>query len=91
LRTVSDLKIDLELPLWLWPARHMIEERLCRLKREKDDEDMEMIERRAKIFGRGNIKSYLADHQFMLYKDEFVKHFGRDTATADASPVRTSP
>ena len=29
---------------------------------------------------RGNIKSYLQDHQFMLHKDDFVKHFGGEAA-----------
>jgi len=64
----------------------MIERKMCALKREKDAEDMEMIERRAKLFGRGNIKSYLADHQFMLHKDDFVEHFGRDAVRSEGSP-----
>lgn len=82
-RTVSDLTITLDMPIWLYPARKIIEGQICRLKKEKDDQDMVMIERRAKIFGRGNVKSYLADHQFMLHKDDFVKHFGGGEAAAD--------
>ncbi len=84
-RTVSDLTVDIEMPAVLWPMRHIIEKKLCDLKREKDQEDIDMILRRAKIFGRGNIRGYLADHQFMLHKEEFVKHFGTEaveTATA---------
>lgn len=80
--TVSHLDVELDLPFFLWPLRRVIERKMCALKREKDDEDIAMIERRAKIFGRGNIKSYLADHQFMLHKDDFVEHFGG----ADAEP-----
>jgi len=83
-RTKSELTVELDMPIWLYPARHLIEKKLCQLKREKDDEDMEMIKRREKIFGRGNIKSYLADHQFMLYKDQFVKHFG---PAAEGKPI----
>jgi hypothetical protein len=45
-----------------------------------------MIERRAQLFGRGNIKSYLADHQFMLHKDDFVEHFGSESAASLGSP-----
>ena len=89
-RTVSDLRVDLDLPIFLWPVRKLIESKLCALKREKDDEDMEMIARRAEIYGRGNIKSYLADHQFMLYKDEFVRHFGKADVSRTASVTATS-
>jgi hypothetical protein len=84
--TVSHLDVELDLPFFLWPFRHMIERKMCALKREKDQEDMEMVERRAKVFGRGNIKAYLADHQFMLHKDEFVKHFGNESAASLGSP-----
>jgi hypothetical protein len=79
-RTVSDLTVTLDMPFWLYPARSILEERICTLKKEKDQEDVEMILRRAAIFGRGNIKSYLPDHQFMLHKDDFVKHFGGEAA-----------
>ncbi len=84
-RTVSELTVTLDMPFWLYPARELIQERMCTLKKEKDEEDMDMIRRRAKIFGRGNIKSYLSDHQFMLHKDDFVKHFGGASAAPDQS------
>jgi hypothetical protein len=74
--TVSHLEVQLQLPFWLWPFRHLLERKLSGLKREKDQEDMEMLQRRARIFGRGNIRSYLADHQFMFHKDDFVACFG---------------
>jgi hypothetical protein len=75
-RTVSHLDVEIDMPIWLWPIRHVIEQKLTALKKEKDQEDMEMVERRAKLFGRGNIRGYLADHQFMLHKEDFVEHFG---------------
>jgi hypothetical protein len=75
-RTVSDLTVELDMPLALWPFRKLIEKKLCALKWEKDKEDIEMVERRAKIFGRGNVRSYWADHQFMLHKEAFMEHFG---------------
>ena len=84
--TVSHLEVELDLPFWLWPLRHVIERKMAALKREKDAEDMAMIERRADLFGRGNIKSYLADHQFMLHKDDFVEHFGNESAASLGSP-----
>jgi len=84
-RTVSDLTVTLDMPFWLYPARGILEERLSTLKKEKDQEDVEMLLRRDKIFGRGNIKGYLQDHQFMLHKDDFVKHFGGETSDAGAA------
>lgn len=84
-KTVSHLKVELDLPFWLWPMRHIVERKLCQLKKEKDAEDMDMIRRREKIFGRGNIKSYLLDHQFMLHKDDFVAHFGPQAGRSEAA------
>jgi hypothetical protein len=75
-KTISHLDVEIDMPFWLWPARHLLEQTLSGLKRDKDQEDIAMIQRRAKLFGRGNIKSYLADHQFLFHKDAFVEHFG---------------
>ena len=41
-----------------------------------------MIARRAELFGRGNIKSYLAPGQFMLHKDDFVECFGGEARSS---------
>ena len=68
--------VETKLPFWLYPLRCLIQKRIEKLKIEKDAEDMEMIYRREKLFGRGNNSVYLADHQFMLYKDDYVKHYG---------------
>jgi hypothetical protein len=89
-KTVSHLEVEMDLPFWLWPLRRVLERKLCGLKREKDQEDVDMIERRAKIFGRGNIKSYLADYQFMFHKEDFVASFGK-SAEADTESVSTDP
>ena len=83
--TVSHLEVQLDLPFFLWPLRRVIERKLCALKREKDAEDMAMIQRRAEIYGRGNIKTYLSPHQFMLHKEQFVEHFGERAVEQPAS------
>lgn len=75
-RTVSHLDFEIDMPFWLWPFRKFIRSRLERLKIEKDEQDLAMIRRRERLFGRGNIKAYLASHQFMLCKEHFVEHFG---------------
>jgi hypothetical protein len=81
-KTVSHLDITVEMSLLLWPLRKLIERMLTRLKIEKDAEDIEMIARRQQIYGRGNLKTYMLDHQFMLHKDSFVAHFGADARLA---------
>ena len=77
-KTVSHLDVTIDMPFWLWPLRNLVRRRIEQLKIEKDAEDIEMIDRRAAIFGRGNIKAYLPKHQFLFHKDHFVKHFGGD-------------
>jgi len=73
--TVSHLKVDLEIPFYLWPIRRLLENSIKRLKIEKDMEDIEMIERQQKIFGKGNLKRYTRKDVFMLHKDAFIKSF----------------
>ncbi len=75
-RTLSTLNVEVDLPFFLWPLRKRMRQRIERLKIEKDDEDIVMIKRREKIYGRGNLAGYLHDGQFLLYKDAFVEHFG---------------
>ena len=79
-RTVSHLRVELELPWFLWPIRKIIERRLRELKIEKDQEDVDMIARQQKIYGRGNIRGYLRKDMFMLHKEAFVRAFARDLA-----------
>jgi hypothetical protein len=87
-KTVSHLDVEVDMPFFLWPFRRYIERKLTTLKIEKDREDIEMIERRARLFGRGNIASYLAEHQFMLHKDAFIEHYGqKEVALSRADPT----
>jgi len=72
---VSDLKITLTMPWILFPLRHLLEKKLKQLKLEKDLEDLEMIVRRQRLFGRNNLKPYFAKHQFLLHKEAFCSHF----------------
>jgi len=74
--TYSEIRMTIDMPFFIYPFRKFIQKKLEKLKWEKDQEDLDMVHRRAEIFGRGNIKAYLPDHQFMLHKDTFVKHFG---------------
>ena len=60
--TISILDVEIKLPFWLYPLRYLIQKGIKKLKIEKDAEDMEMIYRREKLFGRGNNSVYLADH-----------------------------
>ena len=63
----ENLYVEIKLPFWLYPLRYLIQKGIEKLKVA---EDMEMIYRREKLFGRGNNSVYLADHQFILYKDD---------------------
>jgi hypothetical protein len=83
-KTVSHLEVEIDMPFFLWPLRHWLERKLSTLKIKKDREDVEMVTRRQKIFGRGNLSSYLAEHQFMLHKDAFVEHFGQKKQAVEA-------
>ena len=51
--------VETKLPFWLYPLRYLIQKGIEKLKVA---EDMEMIYRREKLFGRGNNSVYLADH-----------------------------
>jgi hypothetical protein len=77
--TVSTLDVELDLPFFLWPLKKWIRKTIERLKIQKDQEDIEMIRRRGQLFGRRNNAAYLVEHQFLLYKDHYVKHFGKNS------------
>jgi hypothetical protein len=74
--TLSELTINLILPIWLYPFKKLIKYILKRVKISKDLEDLAMINRRARLFGRENICSYLKKDQFILFKEDFTKFFG---------------
>ena len=74
-KTISRTRIEIDMPFWLYPFRKWMERWFWNIQKRVSDEDMHMIMRREKIFGRNNINSYLAKSQFLLYKEEFAKHF----------------
>lgn len=74
--TLSELIVNLELPIWLYPFRKPLRYILKRVKIIKDLEDLVVIERRARLFGRNNINAYFKKDQFFLFKDTFSNHFG---------------
>ena len=74
-RTISTLEVTLRMAWWLYPFRRLIQRALERLKIEKDAEDLAMIHRRARLFGRGNIAAYLKPDQFLLHKQAFREAF----------------
>jgi len=74
--TLSELTINLTLPFWLYPFRTLFKFVLKRVKIIKDLEDLGMINRRARLFGRENISSYFKKDQFLLFKNDFCKFFG---------------
>jgi hypothetical protein len=75
-KTISRLDVEIEMPFFLWPFRKLIQRSMTELKSQKDAEDIRMIQRRSKLFGENCHLAYLVEHQFILHKDEYCKHFG---------------
>ena len=86
--TIMRFDCELELPFWLWPVRHAVQWALERMHRQKDEEDLEDIQRRARLFGRGNIAHYVAPHQFPLHKDDYIAHFENESNGGSSSKLR---
>jgi hypothetical protein len=74
--TLMRFDVEMELPFWLYPFRGFLQKIMEKMHHLKDDEDIDMIRRRARLFGRDNNSAYLAEHQFILHKDTYVAHFG---------------
>ena len=74
--TVSQLDVEIEMPFWLWPFRKFLRRKLEQLKLEKDEEDIAMLRRRRELFGPAVLRAYLPNHQFLLFKEQFLEHFG---------------
>lgn len=83
--TVMRFHVDLDMPFFLWPFRHKLQKIIEDMHARQNDEDMVCIKRRAKIYGRENYSAYLADHQFLYHKDDYMEHFGK-TAQNYQSP-----
>lgn len=69
-------EVELDLAWFLWPLRFRFQTAIEAMHAQQNAEDMAMIKRREKLFGRGNIAHYLADGHFCYHKDEFVKLYG---------------
>jgi hypothetical protein len=67
--------VALDLPFWLYPFRRSLQRLIEKMHEQKNVEDMALIKRRERLFGRGNIAAYLAEHQFLYHKDAYVRHF----------------
>jgi hypothetical protein len=74
--TLMQFDAEIDLPFWLWPFRKLLQRALENMHHLKDQQDLEMIARRAAIFGRRNNQIYLSPGQFMIFKDDYVAHFG---------------
>jgi hypothetical protein len=86
--TMMRFDCQLDMPFWLWPTRKLLQRALERMHWQKDQEDLEAIWRRQKLFGRGNIAHLIAPHQFLLHKDDYIAHFGHQSvAVGRASPA----
>ncbi|MSR76838.1 MAG: hypothetical protein EXS63_01210 [Candidatus Omnitrophica bacterium] len=85
--TLSELSVQLDIPFWLYPFRKIIEGVFRRIKILKDLEDVALVDRRAKLFGRFHNAVYLKKSQFLLHKDDYVKHFGENCEILNKSPA----
>jgi hypothetical protein len=74
--TLSRFTAEIEMPRWLAPLKGLICRTVERLKILKDLEDVALVDRRARLFGRDDNSPFLRPHQFLLHKDEYLKYFG---------------
>ncbi|HEV2764339.1 MAG TPA: hypothetical protein VGV38_15270 [Pyrinomonadaceae bacterium] len=74
--TLSRLTVELQMPGWLAPLKGFICRTIERVKILKDLEDAAVIDRRARLFGRLDNSAFLKRRQFLLHKDEYLRHFG---------------
>lgn len=78
--TLMQFDMEFDLPFWLYPFRGAIQSVLERMHHLKEEEDLRVFARRARLFGRDNNACYLAEHQFLLHKDEYLRCFGPHSA-----------
>ena len=84
--SLSELIVDLDIPFFLYPFRGLLRKSIEKLKIMKDLEDVEMIERRAKLLGRNYNSDYLRNGVFILHKDKYTKFFGKDSELLEETP-----
>jgi hypothetical protein len=78
--TLMRFDMQFDMPFWLYPLRSYLQAVLERMHHLKEEEDLRVFARRARLFGRDNNACYLADHQFLLHKDEYLRCFGPHSA-----------
>lgn len=88
--SLSELIVDLDIPFLLYPFRGLLRKSIEKLKIMKDLEDLEMIERRAKLFGRNYNSYYLRNGVFILHKEKYAKSFGNDSELLEEAPEEYS-
>ena len=84
--TLSELTVDLDLPFYIYPFREKLRRAIEKIKIVKDLEDVAMIDRRAKLYGRDNNTPYINKHQFMLHKSKYLQCFGMDSEFYGETP-----
>ena len=79
---ISEITYNIDLPFVLWPFKNILKKRLEKMKEQKDLEDLFMIRRRIKLFGKDQIdnnslywKPYFKKSYFLLFKDRFIENF----------------
>tara|TARA_Y100001970_G_scaffold49331_1_gene62486 strand:- start:3053 stop:3721 length:669 start_codon:yes stop_codon:yes gene_type:complete len=77
--TLSELIVMMDLPFYLYPFRRLFERSIKKLKIIKDLEDVEMVDRRAEVFGRNYNSDYLRKNSFILHKETYAKYFGENS------------
>jgi hypothetical protein len=65
----------LDLPIWAWPFRRLVERLLRRLNAKVLEEDLLILRRRRTLFGE-SVEDYLRDGQPLLFKPLFARHYG---------------
>jgi hypothetical protein len=83
--TIMRFDCELEIPAVLWPLRGLVQWALQTMHHQKDQQDLAAIQRRDRLFGRGNISALVAPHQFVLHKDDYVAHFAPELLRGSSS------
>ena len=75
-RTEVTVDVQIDLPRPVYPFRILVERLLRKLNLVVLEEDLEILERRQKLFG-DYVEDYCRSEEVMLFKDVFAAHFSR--------------
>ncbi|MCB0368477.1 MAG: hypothetical protein KDD45_03310 [Bdellovibrionales bacterium] len=73
--TLSVFSVKIHMPFILWPFREVIKYFILKLKILIDLEDVAMLDRKNRLYGKKSIQHFLHKDQFILFKEEFQSHF----------------